>query len=181
MSMIERCAFCFSKMTIVKTMLRRRTVMVSAVLLSFLPQSDLVQADGCPGASFAEARIFSAAPGRSICVAAGDLNRDGKADLTIGHLHPFDCCDYNVSILLGNGDDTFAPAVNYYAGVNPVAVAVGDFNGDGNPDLVTGNANYTDVFSVLLGNGDGTFGTAVSFGANWTPDSLATGDFKDDG
>ena len=42
----------------------------------------------------------------------------------------------NVSVLLGNGDGTFQPAVNYRAGSQPFSVAVGDFNGDGKPDLV---------------------------------------------
>src|SRR2546429_1445083 len=181
MSMIAKCAFCFSQMTVVKSPLSLATVIVSAVVLSFLLHTDLAQADGSHAPSFAAPLNFSAGPGRSFSVAVGDLNHDGKADLAIGHLHPFDCCDVNVSVLLGNGDGTFAPAVNYSAGLNPVAVAVGDFNDDGNPDLVTGNANYTDVFSVLLGNGDVTFGTAMSFGANWTPDSLVTVDFNGDG
>ena len=42
-------------------------------------------------------------------------------------------------MLLGKGDGTFAAPVNYAAGSNPISVAVGDFNGDGVPDLVTAN------------------------------------------
>src|SRR5262249_5834475 len=41
--------------------------------------------------------------------------------------------DYNsskISVLLGNGDGTFQPAVTYAVGNRPIAVAVGDFNGD---------------------------------------------------
>jgi VCBS repeat-containing protein len=45
----------------------------------------------------------------------------------------------------------------------PTDVAVGDFNGDGKPDLVTSNTN-TNNLTVLLGNGDGTFGNG-SYGA----------------
>src|SRR5262245_28377019 len=41
------------------------------------------------------------------------------------------------------------------------SLAAGDFNGDGNRDLIVANENNT---SVLLGNGDGTFQTAVKVG-----------------
>ena len=35
----------------------------------------------------------------------------------------------------------FFPAVTYPVGANPFGVAVGDFNGDGIPDLAVANAN----------------------------------------
>ena len=38
---------------------------------------------------------------------------------------------------------------------NPSQWLVGDFNGDGIPDLVT--ANNVNTLTILLGNGDGTF------------------------
>ena len=41
-------------------------------------------------------------------------------------------------------------------------MAVGDFNGDGKPDLAVANDGSNNV-SVLLGNGDGTFQTAVNY------------------
>ena len=48
-----------------------------------------------------------------------------------------------VSVLLGNGDGTFQAAVDFGGG--GVSVAVGDFNGDGKPDLAV-------LVSVLLNN-----------------------------
>ena len=45
-----------------------------------------------------------------------------------------------MSVLLGNGDGTFQAAVNYAVGNAPYSVAVGDFNGDGKPDLAVANA-----------------------------------------
>jgi hypothetical protein len=44
--------------------------------------------------------------------------------------------------------------VDYDVGGGPESVAVGDFNGDGNPDLAV--ATFYGV-SVLWGNGDGSF------------------------
>jgi len=58
---------------------------------------------------------------------------------------------------------------------------VGDFNGDGAPDLAVGIGGSNNV-SVLLGNGDGSFQTAArSFGAGNGPASLALADFNGDG
>ena len=54
-----------------------------------------------------------------------------------------------VSILLGNGDGTFAAPVDYAVGSNPQSVAVGDFNADGKADIVTAN-NGSNSISILL-------------------------------
>src|SRR5262249_1840321 len=42
----------------------------------------------------------------------------------------------SVSVLLGNGDGAFQPALNFAIGASPLSVAIGDLNGDGKPDLV---------------------------------------------
>jgi hypothetical protein len=75
---------------------------------------------------------------------------------------------------------SFLPAVNYGAGSGPISMAIGDFNGDGKPDLAVANRDSNDV-SVLLGNGDGTFQAAVNYGAGSGPISMAMGDFNGDG
>jgi len=74
----------------------------------------------------------------------------------------------------------FAPQSFYLSGGNPISVAVGDFNGDGKPDIVTGNQNAKKV-SVLLGNGDGTFQKQMSYVTGNTPTFVAVGDFNGDG
>jgi FG-GAP-like repeat len=80
----------------------------------------------------------------------------------------------------------FKPAVKYAVGTDSRAVAVGDFNGDGKPDLAVvnaGNAN-PDVdpgyVSILLGDGDGTFRPADNLTAGKNPLSIAVGDFNGD-
>jgi hypothetical protein len=89
-----------------------------------------------------------------------------------------------VSILLGNGDGTFQPAVSYYAGGHATSVALGDFNGDGKTDLVVSTAvlaGNNEAVAVLLGNGDGTFQAAVYYPAANVPQFVAVGDFNGDG
>jgi hypothetical protein len=93
-----------------------------------------------------------------------------------------------VSVLLGNGDGTFRPAVQYSVGTNerPISVAVGDFTGDGNPDLVTADVPQAhdrgqNAFSVLVGKNNGTFQTAVTHTLSFAPSSLAAGVFTGNG
>ena len=117
-------------------------------------------------------------------VEVGDFNGDGKLDLAITNqncaLVP--CGPGSLSILLGKGDGTFEPAVNYATGSAPYGVAVADFNRDGKQDLVVANSNESDI-SVLLGNGDGTFQTEVKYntGSIPNPAGVAVGDFNGDG
>ncbi len=74
----------------------------------------------------------------------------------------------------------FGTATNFAVGPSPDAVAVGDFNSDGNPDLAVANYNSNNV-SVLLGTGSGGFGVAGNFGVSTAPVSMAVGDFNSDG
>jgi predicted NUDIX family NTP pyrophosphohydrolase len=73
----------------------------------------------------------------------------------------------------------FQPPVNYAAGDFPASVAVGDFNGDSDPDLAIANEGSGDV-SILLGAAGGSFTGPTSFGAGSGPTSIAVGDFNGD-
>jgi uncharacterized repeat protein (TIGR01451 family) len=111
-------------------------------------------------------------------VAVGDFNGDGKPDLGVA-------TGNYLSILLNNGVcsancDTIAPAVNYTAGTTPDSMAIGDFNGDGLPDLAVVNNGSNNV-SIALGNSDGTFQPAGTYGAGSAPVSVSIGDFNGDG
>jgi hypothetical protein len=97
------------------------------------------------------------------------LNGDAKLDLEIAASDvdgtgPFHSKG-NISVLLGNGDGTFRPNVDYTIGAVATSVAIGDLNGDGYPDLVVSDfaSGSRGVVAVLLGYGDGTFQKAVRY------------------
>ncbi|MGA7446357.1 MAG: FG-GAP-like repeat-containing protein [Terriglobales bacterium] len=108
-------------------------------------------------------------------VAVGDVNGDGVPDLVVadwcGTVDQYGCLYQSgaVSVLLGNGDGTFQPAVIYNSGgLDAFSVAISDLKGDGRLDLVVSNTyygggDYNGSVGVLLGNGDGTFQPAVSY------------------
>ncbi len=99
-------------------------------------------------------------------VAVADVNGDGNLDLLVA---TGSASGSFVDVLLGGGSRTFPTVVPYSTGgLTALSVAVGDVNGDGNPDLVVGNwctdSNCTaNTVGVLLGNGDGTFQAAVTY------------------
>ncbi len=96
-----------------------------------------------------------------------DVNSDGKLDLLVSNPSSCDNCPGNIGVLLGNGNGTFQPVVNYDStfGVNVIVVA--DLNNDGKLDLVVnagGSFDGGDI-AVLLGNGDGTFQPSAYYGS----------------
>src|SRR5208337_523765 len=70
---------------------------------------------------------------------------------------------------------------DFATGTGPAVVAVGDFNGDGRMDVVTGNNDTVNTVSVLLGKGDGTFAAHVDYPVGGGVTGLAVGDFNGDG
>ena len=73
-----------------------------------------------------------------------------------------------------------APFLSFPTGSGPTAVAIGDLNGDGRPDMVV--ANYGDsTISVLLGRADSTFGAKRDYVVGRQPRSVAIRDLNGDG
>lgn len=108
----------------------------------------------------------------------GDINADGKLDVVLsGDNHGSGW----VIPVAGNGDGTLSYVTKLYEIVGielGSGVALGDFNGDGKQDIVTGSGSP----AVLLGNGDGTFQspTELATGAG-IPMAVAVADFNADG
>ncbi|MBX3356644.1 MAG: VCBS repeat-containing protein [Phycisphaeraceae bacterium] len=86
----------------------------------------------------------------------------------------------HINTLVKGGPFTgFEPGVSYAVGPDPFALATGDLNGDGFPEIVTANAG-DGTLSLLINRGDGTFEPAVSLDAGGTPTALALVDLDGD-
>jgi VCBS repeat protein len=114
-------------------------------------------------------------------VATGDVNGDGFVDVVTAEIdRQEEGMPGYVSVLLNNGDRTFAAPVRYPVGQSPRAVKLGDFNGDGSLDIVVTNY-WDDSVSVLINNGDGTFQPQRSYRAASSSHDVAIADFNGDG
>jgi hypothetical protein len=140
--------------------------------------------------TFQPAATYAIEYGGASSVALADLRGTGILDLVVTDLIQ-DGQNYESSagVLLGNGDGTFQPAVNYNSGGDgSSSVAVGDFNGDGIPDIVVTNSCQSEscqsdgTVGVMLGNGDGTFQPVVTYDSgSLRSDWVATADLTGNG
>ncbi len=118
---------------------------------------------------------------RSIPLAAGvqtltvaDLDGDGNLDVAATHYND------TFSLVFGNGDATFQPAVVMNAGATSSRVVVDDFDEDGLPDL----AIFQEAeLSLWLGQGNREFSPAKQVPIVFSPypTTAQTGDFNLDG
>lgn len=109
-------------------------------------------------------------------VVAAKMNHDPLADAVVagsGNSGP------ELAVLTNQGNGTFAGEQDYSLANVAVSLVVGDFNGDGIPDVAVGESGMG-VF-VLFGQSNGTLGSPVQVDSSANPTGLAAGSLTTDG
>jgi hypothetical protein len=143
---------------------------------------------GCANAAFAHAVLSTdsnaggASPNEpSIVIGTGDFNRDGIADI-VQATSPDgeDSSQHVLTVLLGQADGTFKSVASHnLIGKEPRALAVGDFNGDGNADVIVGDGDG--AILEFLGDGKGGMVGVGQIATLGSVASIATGHFTRNG
>ncbi|MBL7714182.1 MAG: VCBS repeat-containing protein [Bdellovibrionales bacterium] len=117
-----------------------------------------------------------------------DWDRDGDLDLVVA----FGNATIDTSAVAwfaNNGSGTLSYVGHLYGPANdavnaaddPVAIASGDFNKDGRPDLIVVRQGLLDTSMILIGNGSGGISASNFFPTGAPTYDVVTGDFDRDG
>jgi FG-GAP-like repeat len=126
----------------------------------------------CLRGSFTAGQVLATGQTPGVVLAA-DFNGDGVVDLVTGNRN-----SNQPDVFLGLGDGTFGPPKSFDAGAGQVALTVGDFDGDGRPDLAIADSFYLTTWN---GTGDGTFRAIQSYEIGPFASWLTAADLDRDG
>ena len=112
-------------------------------------------------------------------IIAGDFNADGRKDLAVGNSSQTANYDYSIQVLIGKGDGEFVGPRNFPVGGYAFALEKGDFNEDGQSDLVV-TSQSSSTTTILLGTGTGHFGAPIVIQAGLYRGRVVVGDFNGD-
>jgi hypothetical protein len=107
---------------------------------------------------------------------AADLNGDGKADVAT-----VDWSSATVSVLLGRGNGEFRKRTAYRSVRHPAGIAVGDLDGDGDPDLISASVDRAGSIAVFRNRGSGRFRRAGAYASAARAYAVAAADINQDG
>ena len=143
-----------------------RSLTLTMIMLATLPSyaGQFLQPPSVPGGEGTKA------------ILTGDFNGDGHMDVALANSGK-----PSVGILLGNGDGTLQPMLEFSNGDGVDYIALGDFDRDGKLDVASVSTLGQKV-DIWLGNGDGTLQLPVfSQSTGFNPWSLIAADVNGDG
>ncbi len=121
-------------------------------------------------------QIFLSSPSDVVLV---DFNHDTHLDIL------YSTSNYILAgLLLNDGSGGFPTDTQFYAPglATPGTLRAGDFNGDGNVDIVAGGPLYSNQASIIFGDGLAGFHSIVSYPQSFgMAREVAAGDFDEDG
>src|SRR5690242_201426 len=142
-----------------------------AASFSLIPLSTFAQ--GCSEPSFHAAANFNTGLTQPRSMAIADFNHDGRPDVVLGGFGPLFANSRYAAVLLGTAGGAFGkPRLIPY---DTFGVATGDFNGDGNPDIVLSGLKF------FYGDGAGNFRGPEDLQVPGDPGRVYAADFNNDG
>lgn len=115
-------------------------------------------------------------------LAPADLDGDGDIDVALSNSGSFGSPGSStVAIWLNGGGGLLGTRTDYPLPGIPYSIALGDFNGDHRPDVVTASQYFQYGVSVLLNDGTGHMGPHMEWATGIRYEDVATGDLTGDG